>query len=146
MSFQPEPGTIRWRVHFRSPREQVYAALATAEGRATFWAESAREAGGEITFCFSGHPPVAGRVLQRHEPDLFVVEYFGARVEFTLAGDGAGGTVLSLLATGVDESEKCEVTAGWVSVLLAMKAAVDHQVDVRNHDAARSWSTGFADN
>jgi uncharacterized protein YndB with AHSA1/START domain len=146
MPFQPEPGTIRWRVRFRSPRERVYAALATDEGRATFWAESAREAEGEITFCFSGHAPVVGRVLQRRKPDLFVVEYFGARVEFSLIEDGAGGTILSLLATGVGEPEKCEVAAGWVSVLLAMKAAVDHQVDLRNHDAARSWSTGYADN
>ena len=41
---------------------------------------------------------------------------------------------------------RSEVTAGWVSVLLAMKAAVDYGVDLRNHDETRTWSSGFADN
>jgi hypothetical protein len=38
------------------------------------------------------------------------------------------------------------VAAGWVSVLLALKAAVDFGVDLRNHDPERTWSTGFVDN
>jgi hypothetical protein len=29
---------------------------------------------------------------------------------------------------------------------MAMKAAVDHGVDLRNHDPSRSWVTGYADN
>jgi hypothetical protein len=31
-------------------------------------------------------------------------------------------------------------------VLLCMKAAVDHGVDLRNHDEKRSWWQGYADN
>jgi hypothetical protein len=46
----------------------------------------------------------------------------------------------------IDESIRMEMAAGWVSVLMAMKAAVDHGVDLRNHDASRSWSNGYADN
>lgn len=37
------------------------------------------------------------------------------------------------------------MTAGWVSVLMAMKAAVDHGVDPRNHDEERPWVRGYAD-
>ena len=36
--------------------------------------------------------------------------------------------------------------AGWVSVLMAMKAYVDHGVDLRNHNENRVWSNGYADN
>lgn len=36
--------------------------------------------------------------------------------------------------------------AGWVSVLLALKAAVDFSVDLRNHDPGRTWDQGYADN
>lgn len=60
--------------------------------------------------------------------------------------DGEGGTEVSLLATGVEESIRMEMTAGWVSVLMAMKAAVDFGVDLRNHDPSRSWVHGYADN
>jgi len=39
-----------------------------------------------------------------------------------------------------------EPCAGRVSVLLALKAAVDHGVDLRNHDRERTWVQGYADN
>jgi hypothetical protein len=39
-----------------------------------------------------------------------------------------------------------EMIAGWVSVLMAMKAAVDHNIDLRNHDKSRAWRSGFLDN
>jgi hypothetical protein len=35
--------------------------------------------------------------------------------------------------------------AGWVSVLLALKAAADFRVDLRSHDPQRTWSQGYAD-
>ena len=38
-----------------------------------------------------------------------------------------------------------DVLADWVSVLLALKAKVDHGVDVRNHHAARTWDKGYCD-
>ena len=50
MSFQSERGTIRWKMHFRSAPDKVFDALATAEGRARYWAESAPEDKGQITF------------------------------------------------------------------------------------------------
>jgi hypothetical protein len=36
--------------------------------------------------------------------------------------------------------------AGWVSVLLALKAAADFGIDLRNHDPARTWNKGYVDN
>lgn len=146
MTFQPDPKTIRWKLHFRSPPERVYEALATDAGRARFWAESAPEADGRITFNFLGHPPVTGRILERKPPAIFSVEYFESVVEFSLVEDGVGGTDLTLVATGVPEADRAEITAGWVSVLMAMKAAVDFGVDLRNHDDTRTWSDGYADN
>lgn len=146
MSFQMEPGTIRWKMHFQSPPEKVFAGLATDSGRAQYWAESAPEADGSITFHFLNYEPFSGRILRRERPSLFAVEYFEAIVEFSLQDDGHGGTDLSLLATEVDEFERMETVAGWVSVLMAMKAAVDHGVDLRNHDASRTWGDGYADN
>ena len=146
MSFQKDLGVIRWRLHFASPPSKVFDALSTDGGRARFWAESAPEVGGSITFHFLDYPPYTGRVLQREPPSVFAVDYFGATTTFTLVGDGAGGTDLELVATNVDEAMRAEVTAGWVSVLMAMKAAVDHGIDLRNHDLARTWQRGYADN
>jgi len=146
MSFQTEKGIIRWKMHFVSPKESVFAALATDEGRARYWAESALEVDGQVTFNILGYEPFSGRVLKRNTPSLFKIEYFGTIVEFSLRDDGKGGTDLLLLATQVDESIRMEMVAGWVSVLMSMKAAVDHGVDLRNHDASRTWNDGYADN
>lgn len=146
MSFQPEKGVIRWKMHFLSPKEDVFSALATDEGRARYWAESAPEVNGQVTFHILGYEPFAGRILTSNAPSLFALEYFGTIVEFSLQDDGGGGTDLSLVAMQVDESIRMEMVAGWVSVLMAMKAAVDHGVDLRNHDKSRTWSDGYADN
>jgi hypothetical protein len=34
---------------------------------------------------------------------------------------------------------------GWIQVMLCLKAAVDHNVDLRNHDPSRTWATGFCE-
>ena len=146
MSFQTEEGIIRWKVHFTSSREKVFAALATDEGRASYWAESAPEVNGNVIFHILNYEPFSGSILKKEAPSLFALEYFGTIVEFSLQDDGKGGTDLSLVASQVDESIHIEMVAGWVSVLMSMKAAVDHRVDLRNHDGSRSWTDGYADN
>jgi hypothetical protein len=105
--------------------EKVFAALAAHAGRARYWAESAPEANGTITFHILNYELFAGRVPGKRKPSLFKLEYFGTIVEFSLRSDEKGGTDLSLMA---------------------MKAAVDHGVDLRNHDASRAWGNGYADN
>lgn len=145
--FQPEPGVIRWRLHLQTPPAGVYALLATDDGRARFWAESAVGRDGAIDFRFPGGQTWRGRILAQAPPHRFSVEYYGgSRTTFELADDGAGGTDLTLTDAGVPEADRAEVTAGWVSVLMALKAAADFGVDLRNHDPARAWEAGFVDN
>jgi hypothetical protein len=119
------------------------AALATDFGRASFWAETAPERDDRITFHILNYEPFPGRVLRRVPPVQLSLEYFGTIV---VAADGCGGTELSLVASQVNEAIRMEMAAGWVRVLMAMKAAVDHAADFRNHDANRSWMQGYADN
>ncbi len=139
------PSEVRWRLRLASPPERVWQLLATDDGRARFWAEEAREHDGAIDFRFPNDQRWSGQVVAREEPGGFAVDYFGTPAAFELEPDGAGGTDLTLTQEVADEWH-AEVNAGWVSVLLALKAACDFDVDLRNHDASRSWSQGYCDN
>lgn len=145
MTFQPDPDRIVWRLHLQSPPEAVFAAIDSDEGRRRFWAESAVEAAGTIHFAFINGMTWNGRILLRVRPHRWAVEYFGSEAEFTLAADGAGGTELTLVNRGVAAADRPEVTAGWLNVLLPLKAYVDFGVDLRNHDPNRTWSQGYVD-
>jgi hypothetical protein len=121
--------------------------LATDDGRARFWAESAIETDGHIHFVFPNGYEWNGAVLERRPPTLFGLSYIGgSTTTFTLAESEDGGTDLELTDEGVQTEYAHEVLAGWVSALMALKAAVDHSVDLRNHDPQRTWDQGFADN
>ncbi len=146
MGFQDDPGTIRWRIHLVSPPETVHRMLATPQGRRRFWADSAVEREGAVEFVFSNGERLRGRILENAPPRRFAVEYFqGSRAAFDLAGDGEGGTDLTLTETGVAGENREQNLAGWVSVLLALKAAVDFGVDLRNRDGRRTWERGYVD-
>lgn len=147
MSFQSDTNLIRWRLHLNSPPEDVYRALATDAGRAGFWAESAVEHGSMIRFVFPNHAVWEARILEKLPPARFALIYYGGSVvTFYLESDGRGGTDLTLIDRGVPVEDRAEVTAGWVSVLLALKGAVDFGVDLRSHDPQRHWDTGYCDN
>jgi uncharacterized protein YndB with AHSA1/START domain len=147
MTFQSDPDVITWRLHLRASPAAVYELLATDAGRARFWAEEAIERDGIIDFVFPGGQRWCGPILAHKPGYQFRVVYYGGSVTtFTLADDGVGGTDLTLEDAGVPVAHHAEVTAGWVSVLLALKAAVDFGVDLRNHDPARSWEQGYAEN
>ena len=134
---------IEWKLHLSCSCDRVYEFLATAEGREAFWAESAAERNGRIEFVFPGGSTWTGRLLRAVPGRTYSVNYFGdSVVVFTLADDGLGGCDLTLTDTADDP----ETQAGWVSVLLTLKAAADFGVDLRNHDPARSWETRYADN
>lgn len=86
-------------------------------------------------------------MIENAPPYRFAVEYLGGSIAtFELAEDGAGGTDLALTDAGVPEKDRIETIAGWLSVLLALKAAVDFSIDLRNHDPRRTWDQGFVDN
>lgn len=139
-------GPIRCRVHLRSPPAEVYRALATAEGRARFWAESAPERDGAVEFRFHNGQSWRSPVRERVPPRRFVLEYFrGSTAAFEIEPDGRGGTDLTLTETGVPEEEWAENRAGWVSVLLVLKAALDFGVDLRSRDPERTWERHYVD-
>jgi hypothetical protein len=147
VTFQADGESIVWRLHLASTPEAVYQMLDSDEGRARFWAESAVETAGVIAFTFPGNVLWQGRILRRLMPFIFQVEYYGGSITtFELASDGRGGTDLTLTDEGVPQAHRDEVVAGWVSVLMALKAAVDFGVDLRNHDGERTWEQGYADN
>jgi uncharacterized protein YndB with AHSA1/START domain len=147
MFFQANRELITWRLHLRATPAVVYALLATDEGRARFWAEQAVERDGMIDFIFPGGQRWQGTILAREPPHRFALVYIGgSTTTFTLTDDGEGGTELLLTDAGVPQADRIEVTAGWVSVLLALKAAVDFGVDLRNHDPERTWEQGYAKN
>lgn len=138
-------GPIRWRMHIAASPERVFAALDSDEGRASFWAESAVEDSGYIEFRFIDGYTFRGRVLERESPRLLVLDYIGGPARFELSSDEVGGTDLLLIHDGVEPDEWNEVHAGWLNVLFPLKAYVTHGVDLRNHDSARSWLDGYAD-
>ena len=147
MTFQPASAPITWRLHLTSPPSHVHAVLATDFGRRQFWAERSEEHDGEIAWVFPGGETWRGRILENDPGRRFAVEYFGGSVAtFNLADDGQGGTDLTLTDAEIPADHRMEVIAGWVSVLMALKAVVDHGVDLRNHDPTRTWNQGFVDN
>lgn len=145
MAFQSEIGLIRWRLHLRSSPDVVYDALNTDVGRASFWAESALEHDGTIEFHFINGEAYAGRIVERTRPHRWSVDYFGAPVAFDLTADGAGGTDLEMTHSGVSDEARAELSAGWLNVLLPMKAAIDHGIDLHGHDPQRCWDQGYVD-
>ncbi len=147
MAFQAKADAIEWRLHLQAPPERVFAMLATAEGRSRFWAESADEVGSAISFRFPDGTQLTSAIIEHAPPNRFAVEYFGgAKVTFECSPDGSGGTDLRLTETGTSSADRPENIAGWVSVLLCLKAAVDHGIDLRNHDPQRTWAQGYVEN
>lgn len=137
-------GPIRWRMHIAAPPARVFAVLDT-EGRASFWAESAVETDGDIQFRFVNGTSSRCKVLERDPPNVLSIDYFGGPARFALTADGQGGTELLLVHEGVGEEEWNEVHAGWLNVLIPLKAWVTHGVDLRNHDPDRSWGSRLSD-
>ena len=138
-------GAIRWRMHFPVPPERVFGVLDSDEGRASFWAESAIERAGHIEFRFINGYACNSKVLERRPPNLLVIDYIGGPVRFELSPDESGGADLLLTHEGIALEEWNEVHAGWLNVLFPLKAWLVHGVDLRNHDPARSWEHGYAD-
>jgi len=139
-------GRIAWRCHLRSAPEAVYEMLDTAEGRERFWAAAAPEVGGAVEFRFSNGQTLTSKIVKRDPGKLFQLRYFnGSTVTFVLRSDGAGGTELTLTEEAFAPEDVLENLAGWISVLLGLKAAVDFRIDLRNHRPGCTWESGFVD-
>jgi uncharacterized protein YndB with AHSA1/START domain len=142
----PEPGTLRWRLHLTEPPETVYRFLSTDVGRESFWAESAKEARGSIDWQFASGEAAPGRLGEHDEPRRFGVGYpDGSQLEFELESDGRNGTDLTLTRREVPEESVADALVHSVSLLMRLKAVVDHGVDLRSHDPDRTWERGFVE-
>ena len=118
----------------------------TDAGRESFWARRSRSLPQGFELEFIDGEALSVRVYEATEPARMVFAYFGdSRVTVELAGDSHGGCDLRLVEEAMPPAEHLENYAGWVSVLLTCKAAVDFGVDLRSHDQRRTWSHRYID-
>lgn len=137
--------TISWKLKLTSSKERVYYMLSTNEGRASFWAESAKQKDREIHFVFPNGEQYQSRIINNKPCEEFIIDYFGSIVIFTIKEE-KGATILTLINKEVHPDEIIEVNAGWVSVLMALKAACDYNIDLRNHSSEYRWDNGYVEN
>lgn len=136
--------SIHWKIHLKSAPEKVFSMLTRDVERMKFWAERTLQHGSEIRFQFPNGQEYVAQEITRDFP-VFELTYFNSKVSFRVL-ETEDGTVLELLNSGIADQEYAEVMAGWVSVLLNLKAVADHSVDLRNHHGDRTWDQGFIDN
>ncbi|NAY90338.1 hypothetical protein GTQ34_00265 [Muricauda sp. JGD-17] len=139
-------GAVVWKIHLNASPDLVFQYLTTQEGLEQFWAEKALEKDGMIHFHFPNGQEYRSKTLHIEQNKEFHIDYFDSLVKFVLEPSQPQGTDLILINEGVAEDEYLEVHAGWVSVLLTLKAAVDHNCDLRNHDKTRTWDQKYVNN
>ena len=137
---------IEWRAHLSSPRERVFGVWTTDAGRELFWAQRSLTRHGGFELAFVNGQTLFVEIVEALAPERFVFRYFGGSTVTLLFEETAdGGCDLHLREEGVPPAEHLENCAGWVSVLLACKAAADFGIDLRSHDPGRSWEQRFVD-
>jgi GNAT superfamily N-acetyltransferase/uncharacterized protein YndB with AHSA1/START domain len=146
-ALQPEPGVLRWRVNLPASPPEVFALLATDRGRERFWAErSTTGSDGIVLLEFPGGFTGTLDVVAQVAGERLETRYFGTATTFGLETREPAGTVLTVTAREVPSHDLVDLAAGWVSVLLNLKAVLASGTDLRNHEAARTWEAGFVDN
>jgi len=138
--------TVKWKIHLSSSPEMVFQFLTSTNGREQFWAEKAPERDGVIHFIFPNGERYDSKILHIQLNREFHIDYFNSKLEITLAPSEDNGTDLTLLNEGIPDSEYLDTYAGWVSVLLNLKAVIDYKSDLRNHNKNRTWDQNYADN
>jgi uncharacterized protein YndB with AHSA1/START domain len=137
---------IDWRIHFRSSPETVWEAWTTDAGRERFWAKRSIAAENGFSLQFIKGETLSVRIHEATMASRFVFVYFGgSRVTLEITPDDRGGCDLRLIEEGVSREEHLHNYAGWVSVLLACKGAVDFDIDLRSHDPDRTWGDHYVD-
>jgi GNAT superfamily N-acetyltransferase/uncharacterized protein YndB with AHSA1/START domain len=145
-ALQLAPGVLRWRVVLPAPRHEVFELLATDRGRERFWAErSTTGADAVVHLTFPGGATGTLELLEQVPDERLETRYFGTPTSFALEALAATRTVVTVTARDVPPDDVVDLAAGWVSVLLNLKAVVQAGTDLRNHDPAFTWSAGFVD-
>jgi hypothetical protein len=117
---------ITWKIHLRSAPEAVYRMLATKEGRSRFWADAAEEEQGVIHFRFSNGQQLEAPRAGEDAPGTLSAELLRRqRRDLRAAGGREGRYGPHAERTRCPTQEYEQNRAGWVSVLLMLKAAVD---------------------
>lgn len=127
---------MQQKVYCASAAADVYRAVSTVLGRERFWAASAQESGGVISFVLADGRTDECRIEEAVRDRHYRLRYFGRRLTFTLEPTESGTDLMLAFDNPADAPE-------FVSLLLRLKASVDFGVDLRNHDASRS--TSYAD-
>ena len=138
------PDEIVWRLRLDASPERVFAAWLDPEQHARFWCERSEPMPQGFRQRFIDGTVGECAVLESRPPARLVLRYFGSRIELELARREAG-TDLTLTATEVAASDWHDMHAGWLNVLLPFKAWIDHGLDLRNHDPARTWRERYVD-
>lgn len=145
---RPAEGTeteaIVWRLHLAADPERVFAAWTSPKDHARFWCERCEETPAGFRLHFIDGTVETCAVEESSPPSHIGFRYFGSRVDIRLERVESG-TDLTLTAREVPSHEWHEVHAGWLNVLLPFKAWVDFGVDLKNHDASRTWRHGYVD-
>lgn len=137
---------IRYRLRLAASAEKVYELLATDDGRAGFWAERTEQKDDEIVFYFPDGEKLISRVLESSPPHRLSLTYFNGSIVTFDVHEQSTGTEVQLLETNLTPSDESQNRAGWVSVLMNLKAQADHGIDLRNHSPNYVWSKGYVDN
>ena len=139
-------GRIELKVHCTSSADKIFHLLDSDEGRKNFWAESTEEINGYIHFTFPNGQQYASKIISKIIHSEFSIIYFDTLVTFQLLGSKDNGTDVKMIHLDVPSEDYADTKAGWVSVLMALKAYADFGIDLRNHSKGKNWDTGFVDN
>lgn len=138
--------TVLWKIHLSSKPEEAFQFLTTKDGREQFWAKKAPERNGIIHFTFPNGEKYDSKILHVRPHQEFHIDYFNSDLKITLSLSEDNGTDLTLINEGITDAEYLDTYAGWVSVLLNLKAVIDYKCDLRNHNKNRTWNQKYVDN
>lgn len=138
--------TITWKLLLKSNPKTVFDLLTSSEGIVKFWAEKSSKKDNRIHFIFPNGQEYTSRIIKHTLNKEFHIDYFNSLVKFKLESCENGGTELLLINEHVPADDYVEVSAGWVSVLMNLKAVADFNCDLRNHNDKKTWSQGYINN
>ncbi len=119
---------------------------ATDGGREKFWAERSEFRKDKFNLSFPNGNKIECRILNIIPGIALSFTYFNNSQVSVKLSDADSGTILHLNEKDIPAENYAENYAGWVSVLMNLKAAADHGIDLRNHDENFIWNKGFIDN
>jgi uncharacterized protein YndB with AHSA1/START domain len=141
-----EAHEIVYRLRLKAAPDRVFAFLATDQGRGKFWAERTEQQEQHVVFHFSDGQELSSQVLESSPSHHFSLTYFNGSIVTFDIHEEPDGTILQLRETNLSDSDERQNRAGWVSVLLNLKAQADYEIDLRNHHPQYTWSEGYVDN